>query len=256
MNRATRLIMFTTAGGALAAVVVLAILRMPAFGGQYHPYRNHAVTAAVRHRTANVVSSVNFDLRGIDTLGEESILLASVIGVSVLLRRADDEEEVGGLAPGRILDLTAMGGYVMLPVAAIIGFDVVTHGHLTPGGGFQGGVILGTGLHLLYVAGRYRALQRLGSLGVFEWGEALGAGAYACLGLAGLLVTGAFLYNFIPTGTFGELFSAGTVPTLNGAVGVEVASGTMVLLGKFLEQAILIRSGQSDEESSSNGESS
>jgi multicomponent Na+:H+ antiporter subunit B len=244
------MVMFVVAGGAVAAAVVLGMFRMPAFGSSYHPYRDHAVVSAVSHHTANVVSSTNFDLRGIDTLGEESILLASVMGVSVLLRRADDEEEVSGLVRGRVLDLTTLGGYFMLPVAAIIGFDVVTHGHLTPGGGFQGGVILGTGLHLLYVAGRYRSLQRLRPLGVFEWGEALGAGAFACLGLAGLLGAGAFLYNIIPTGTFGDLFSAGTVPALNGAVGVEVASGTMVLLAKFLEQAILIRAGDSNGESS------
>ncbi len=242
MKRASRTVMFLVAGGAVAALVVLGLLRLPAFGGSSHPYRDAAVAASVAHGTANVVSSVNFDLRGFDTLGEESILLASVIGVSVLLRRAADEEESSsGLAPGRILDLTTVGGYILLPVTAIIGFDVVTHGHLTPGGGFQGGVVIGTGLHLLYVAGRYRSLQRLRPLAPFEWGEAFGAAAFACLGLSGVAVAGAFLANVIPTGSLGELFSGGTVPVLNGVVGVEVASGTMVLLAKFLEQAILLR---------------
>lgn len=240
MNRRARMVMFAVAGGAVAVLVVWGVVRMPAFGGRLHPYRDRAVTAAVAHRTANAVSSVNFDTRGFDTLGEESILLASVMGVGFLLRRAHDEQENQSLAPGRILDLTAFGGYVMLPVTAVIGFDVVTHGHVTPGGGFQGGVVIGTGLHLLYVAGRYQALRRLRPLGAFEWGEALGAGAFASLGVAGILVTGAFLANVVPTGTFGQLLSAGTVPVLNGAVGVEVASGTMVLLAKFLEQAILI----------------
>jgi multicomponent Na+:H+ antiporter subunit B len=241
MSRTARTLMFLLAGGAVAATVVLGILRMPASGGRYHPYRDHAVPAAVAHSTANVVSSVNFDQRGLDTLGEESILLASVMAVTVLLRRADDEAESEGLAPGRVLDATAMLGYALLPITVLIGFDVVAHGHLTPGGGFQGGVVLGTGLHLLYVAGRYRALARLRPLTMFEWGEAFGAAVFACLGVAGVLVTGAFLAEFIPAGALGKLFSGGTVPLLNGAVGIEVASGVMVLLGKFLEQAILIR---------------
>lgn len=241
MSRASRTVMFVIAGAAVAVTFVLAILRLPAFGGSHHVYRDFAVAAAVKHSAANVVSSVNFDQRGFDTMGEEIILLASVMGVSVLLRRADDEEPAPSIAPGRVLDATSLGGYAVLPVTLVLGFDVIAHGHLTPGGGFQAGVILGTGLHLLYVAGRYRALERLRPVSLFEYGEALGAAAFACLGIAGSLVIGAFLGNFIPTGTLGQLWSAGTVPLFNVAVGIEVASGVMVLLAKFFEQALLIR---------------
>jgi multicomponent Na+:H+ antiporter subunit B len=236
------MVMFGVAGASVAVAVILAVLVMPSFGGSYHPYRDHAVVAGGNHQTSNIVSSVNFDQRGLDTLGEETILLASVMGVSLLLRPAEDEKETDEGTRGRILSATRLGGYVLLPVTLVIGFDVVTHGHVTPGGGFQGGVVLGTGLHLLYVAGRYDALEKVRSVTAFEWGEALGAAAFACLGIAGLLAAGAFLVNLIPRGNFGDLFSAGTVPVLNGAVGVEVASGTMVLLAKFLEQAIKIRS--------------
>lgn len=233
--------MFVLAGGGLAVVLVLTIRHLPAFGGSHHPYRDAAVRAGVAHNSPNIISSINFDQRGFDTLGEESILLASVIGVSVLLRLADDETEKRDPPAGRILDSTRLGGYIFLPVTLVIGLDVVSHGHLTPGGGFQGGVVLGTGLHLLYVAGRYGVLERLRPLALFEWGEAIGAGAFACLGFAALLVTGAFLANVIPTPLYGNLISGGTVPLLNGAVGIEVASGVMVLLAKFLEQAITVR---------------
>lgn len=232
--------MFGVAGGAVAVAIILAVLVMPSFGGSQHPYRDHAVISGVHHQTANIVSSINFDQRGLDTLGEETILLASVMGVSVLLRPAEDETERRPLSGGRVLDAVRLGGYVLLPVTLVIGFDVVSHGQLTPGGGFQGGVVLGTGLHLLYVAGTYDALEKVRPVEAFEWGEALGAGAFACLGIAGVLVSGAFLINFIPLGDFGDLFSSGMVPVLNGAVGIEVASGVMVLLSKFLEQAISI----------------
>lgn len=234
------------AGGAFATLFVLAALHMPAFGGRHHLYRDHAVAASVEHRTANVVSSINFDQRGLDTLGEESVLLASVSGVVVLLRKADDETESEGLARGEVLSSTRLAGYAMLPVTALLGFDVITHGSLTPGGGFQGGVVLGTGLHVVYLAGRYQALQRARPLPVFEWGEALGAGAFACLGLATVLAGSSFLANVVPKGTFGELLSSGTVPLLNGAVGIEVASATVVLLAKFLEQALLVHQGPTD----------
>jgi multicomponent Na+:H+ antiporter subunit B len=77
-------------------------------------------------------------------------------------------------------------------------------------------------------------------LPLFEVAEAAGAGAFACLGIAGTVATSAFLANFIATGQFGQLFSSGTVILLSIAVGIEVASGVIVLLAKFLEQAILL----------------
>lgn len=241
MSRSLRTLVFLLGGGGLAVLIVLGVTGLPHFGGSFHPYRDLAVTASVRHGSANVVSSINFDQRGLDTLGEESILMASVLGAAALLRPARDETEVRPLSGGRVLDSTRLIGYLMIPVTAIIGLDVISHGHLTPGGGFQGGVIVGTGIHLLYVAGSYGALQRARPVRAFEWGEAIGAGAFAALGVVAVFVGGAFLADVIPNGSFGNLFSGGTVPLLNGAVGVEVASGTAVLLAKFLDQAILVR---------------
>lgn len=233
---------FLLGASCVTVLAVWAVVELPHFGAGTHPYRTAALRAAVEHRTANLVSSVNFDLRGLDTFGEESILFASVLAVVVLLRPGEDETARAPLAGGRVLDATRLMAWVMLPVTVVIGLDVIAHGHLTPGGGFQGGVVLGTAIHLTYVGGTYRALERARPLRGAEWGEALGAGAFACVGIAGLLVAGSFLTNVIPGGTLGELFSAGTVPLLNGAVGVEVASGVVLLLAKFLEQAVAVRS--------------
>jgi multicomponent Na+:H+ antiporter subunit B len=240
VTRRLRTIVFLLGAGCVAALFGAAFARMPAFGGVVHLYRSLAVHAAVAHRTANVISAVNFDQRGLDTLGEETILLASVVGAAVLLRPAEEESEREPPDAGRTLDSSRLAGYLLLPVTLIVGFDVITHGHLTPGGGFQGGVILATGLHLLYVAGSYRALDRLRPLGIYDAGEALGAAAFGALGLAGLVVAGSFLANIVPTGTFGQLPSSGTVAVLNGAVGVEVGCGVVVLLAHFLGQDIVL----------------
>jgi multicomponent Na+:H+ antiporter subunit B len=245
MNRTVRTWLFAIAAVAVGICVAAAIGDLPSFGTVFHPYRNAAVPAAVRHATANVVSSVNFDQRALDTFGEETILLASVIGVAALLRPTKEEREAGPSPTGRVLEPTRMLGYVMLPLTLVIGADVVAHGHITPGGGFQGGVVIATGVHLLYVAGSYPALERLRPIPAFEIGEAVGAGAFACIGFAGILSGASFLLNLIPQTNFGALFSAGTVPLLNGAVGLEVASSIVVLLAKFLDQAILLGRGSS-----------
>jgi multicomponent Na+:H+ antiporter subunit B len=241
VSRRARLVLCALAGGGVAALLVLAVFGLPHFGSDVHPYRDAAVPAAVEHATSNVVSSINFDLRGLDTLGEETILLASVVGAAILLRPGEDEEKRSPRGQGSPLDATRLLGYVFLPITLIIGLLTAAHGAVTPGGGFQGGVVLGTGIHLLYVAGSYRALEQVRPVHALEFGEALGAGAFACYGIATALAATAFLANVLPLGSLGDLFSSGGVLLLSTAVGVEVASGVVVLLAAFLTQVLAVR---------------
>ncbi|HET9186811.1 MAG TPA: MnhB domain-containing protein [Acidothermaceae bacterium] len=246
MTRGARHLLFAFGGTLVAVLFVWGVLGMPKFGSTDHPYRDRSVHAAAQHETANVVAAVNFDQRGFDTLGEESIFLASVIGAAALLRPTKEEREQqksGGGGVGDVMASTRFAGYVLLPLTLLVGFDVVAHGHVTPGGGFQGGVVLATGFHVIYVAGRYEALEKVRPVTLFENGEVLGALAFAGLGFAGIAISGSFLSNVIPFGSFGGFLSAGTVEVLNFAVGVEVACGVIVLLAHFFEQAIKLRDG-------------
>jgi multicomponent Na+:H+ antiporter subunit B len=244
MSRLARLVLFGIGGGVMAVSFVLAALDLPAFGTTHHLYRDLAVPAAVRHGTANVVSAVNFDQRATDTFGEETILIVSVVGAVALLRPSSEETERRLPDLARPLESTQLVGYVMLPVTLVLGVDVVSHGGTTPGGGFQGGVILATGLHLLYVAGSYPALERLRPVTAFEVADSAGAAAFAGVGLLGLVATGSFLGNFLPFGQLGQILSTGTVQVLSGVVGVEVVGAMVVLLSRFFEQEITIRSGE------------
>jgi multicomponent Na+:H+ antiporter subunit B len=87
------------------------------------------------------------------------------------------------------------------------------------------------------------ALEKLRPVTAFEHGEVLGALGFAGLGFAGIAVSGSFLANVIPFGTFGSFLSAGVVEVLNFAVGVEIACGVIVVLSHFFEQAIELRGG-------------
>lgn len=242
MSRAARIRLFWGAAVVIAVMFTLACAGLPHFGTRSHPYGARAVAASLRQHTANVVSSVNFDQRAFDTLGEESILFAAVLGTIVLLRHARDERE-GRPRSGRVLPSTRLLGAVLLPVALLTGVYVVAHGQLSPGGGFQGGVVLATGLHLAYLAADYRVLERIRPLAVLDVADAVGAGAFAALGFAGLVAGAAYLQNVLPLGTFNTLTSGGLVPVINAAVGVEVGSGVVVLLAHFIDQAIEIESG-------------
>ncbi|MGW7608558.1 MnhB domain-containing protein [Streptomyces sp. NPDC054766] len=240
MSRHVRMWILALGGLGFAALFGAACLRLPGFGGESHPYGDRAVRAALAHRTANVIASVNFDQRAFDTLGEESILFAAILGTVVLLRQTHEERQVPP-APARVPLSVRRYALVLLPVALVVGLYVVAHGQLSPGGGFQGGIVLATALHLLYIGADYRALERVRPVGVYEVGDAAGEAAYLVLGLAGLIAGSSFLANtLIPYGTFNTLASGGFVPLLNMAVGMEVACAVVVLLARFLDQAVEI----------------
>jgi multicomponent Na+:H+ antiporter subunit B len=235
-----RLWLVCAGGAGLAALLVAACLDLPRFGGDRHPYGDRAVRASLTRHTANTIASVNFDQRAYDTLGEMTILFAAVLGCVVLLRQTRDEHRARP-EPADVAAPVRRYALVVLPVALLTGLYVVAHGQLSPGGGFQGGVVAATSLHLLYLGADYRALERVRPLGRYEVGDALAAGSYLVTGLAALLGGTAFLTNTLrPYGTFNTLSSGGTVPLLNAAIGMEVACAVVVLLARFLDQAVEI----------------
>ena len=240
MNRTARLLVFGVGAGPLAVLLIFADFWLPAFGGAVHPYRDRAVAGSLAHATVNAVSSVNFDQRALDTSGEMTILLAAVLGAATLLRPGHGERPTD--PPEQpILDAVRVAGVLLLPVTVLVGLTVIAHGHLSPGGGFQGGVVLATGLHLLYVAGSYPALRRLRPLTWYVYAEAASSAAFVLVGLAGLLAGAEFLANVLPHNDFGALLSAGTVPLLNIVIGVEVCASVVVLLAAFLRAEVASR---------------
>jgi multicomponent Na+:H+ antiporter subunit B len=245
MSRLGRLLVFGVGALGLAIALLLAFHALPHFGGASHPYGDRAVRAAIAQKTSNVLSSLTFDQRGFDTIGEEFILVLAVLGGTLLMRPREDEEhgEEGQDAPRDpdVSDAVRLTGYVALPITLLIGGYLVVHGAVSPGGGFQGGVALATAIHLLYIAGDYKALEKIRPVALFEATEAAGVTAFVALGLVGLATGKAFLTNVLPLGSYQKLASAGTVPLLSAAVGVAVLSSVVVLLSEFLEQTLVIR---------------
>ena len=94
MNQKIRSVLFLPFGIAFFVLFLIAFRGLPPIGHYRGPYGDvlNAVAVNERHST-DVVSAVNFDYRGFDTLGEESILFASVIGVTLLLRKQPREEK-------------------------------------------------------------------------------------------------------------------------------------------------------------------
>jgi multicomponent Na+:H+ antiporter subunit B len=225
------------------AFAVTGLWRLPAFGHYPGPYGDilNAVGTNERHGT-NIVTLVNFAYRGFDTLGEEYMLFAAVIGAVVLLREHRGEET--SARPGKVserpipgrTDAVALGCRLALGLTIVFGIYVVLHAQLTPGGGFQGGAIVGSAVLLLYLGLGYRVWRGLMKSIVLDAAEAVGAGAFVVFGLAAMVAGAPFLTNFLPLGKTGSIVSAGTVPLVNIAVGIAVSTGFAVLFLEYLEE--------------------
>ncbi|MFL5734861.1 MAG: MnhB domain-containing protein [Chloroflexia bacterium] len=245
MSRSVRLWLFAPALVVLAGFLVWSFALLPAFGNYRGPYGDvlNSVAPPERHVT-DVVSAVNFDYRAIDTLGEEFILFASVIGVMLLLREHPDEvkEEIEDEQAERKVpfpsDAVRVMSLLLIPPTVLFGVYIVTHGHLTPGGGFQGGAIIVSALALVYLAAGFKMFKRLIPHQLVDLGEGLGAGGFVIIGLAGIAAGATFLENVLPTGETGDVLSGGTIWLISVTTGLEVAAGLYLVIHTFLEKLL------------------
>ncbi|HEY3707496.1 MAG TPA: hydrogen gas-evolving membrane-bound hydrogenase subunit E [Terracidiphilus sp.] len=251
MSERVRLFAFLLFGGLFLALYCYAIMDLPAWGFYRGPYGDVIAGVAVfeRHAT-DVVNAINYDYRAVDTLGEEFILFTAVLGVMMLLRRERGEKKksrsVESVPDRRVLSTTIQA--VSVPavfLTVLFGLYIGLHGQLTPGGGFQAGVILATAPILVYLAQNTEAFRRITSHPVMEFIEALGAGSYAMIGLTALGFGLPLLTNFLPLGETGDVFSSGTIALISAMVGAEVTAAFLLVAYTYLEEII---SGELSEE--------
>jgi multicomponent Na+:H+ antiporter subunit B len=248
MTRRARARLFVAAAVGLAALLVWGLVGLPEFGVYLGPYGDVIAQVAVPERQGTeLVGDVTFDYRGFDTLGEIFIVFAAASGVSLLLRAQRDEQEEAARAEeaerrGRLTsDLLRAFGVAMVGPTVLVGMYELITGQLTPGGGFQGGVLLASALLLVFVAGQYFAVRAVRPIPLVELADGVGSAAFVLIGVGGLVFGAAFLENFLPLGKAGDLISAGTVQVLNFAAGIEVTASFTLILSEFLDQVVLTR---------------
>ncbi len=164
----------------------------------------------------NIVTAVLLGYRGIDTLGELSILFAAATAAGLVLGRgvrSARRDPAGGFILRSGVDL-------LFPLLVVVGLYIIVHGHLTPGGGFQGGVILAAAFFLPLLARPGTSLNHT-AIAVIE---GLAGAAFIAIGLWALMDNGDFLRQLLGQGAPGELLSAGTLPLLSTAVGLKVGA--------------------------------
>ena len=110
----------------------------------------------------------------------------------------------------------------------LYGIYIISHGHISPGGGFAGGVIIALSfIHLILAYGKEAVLETMSENLIRVW-ESTGALMFLTIALVGL-TGGYFFRNFLPIGTPFQLFSAGTIPLSNIAISLKVWAGLLAI---------------------------
>lgn len=169
---------------------------------------------------ANLVTAVIVTYRGLDTLGEVTILFlaASIIGFAL---KTQKDGTRGPMKVRKTSEILSTASTVITPVIFLFGVYVFINGHLTPGGGFQGGAIVASGLVLMLLANPVKKINH----SLISVIESVSGFSFLILGVAGIFLAGGFLDNsFIALGTFGQLISAGAIPIIYIFIGLKVGS--------------------------------
>jgi multicomponent Na+:H+ antiporter subunit B len=264
MTPAVRRGLFLVGLAGFLAFYLWGLTRLPGFGRYPGPYGFIINRIAVSQTNATgVVSAVNFEYRGFDTVGEEFILFVAATGVATVLRQLRDESEGGrsqaefgqaqsgqaqsGQAQSGTTDTIRLASLLFVGPAALFGWFLASHAQTSPSGGFQGGVVLATAFVLIYLAGQFLTFRRISPADLVDSVGAVGAAGFAAIGLTAVGLGFAYLYNFLPRGTVpGAVSSSGTIALISFFVGIEVAAAFILIVGELVEQTLLVRAGGAD----------
>ena len=123
---------------------------------------------------------------------------------------------------------------IVFPFTFLFGVYIIFHGHLTPGGGFPGGVIIAASVAMLVLAYGLERIQQNTNILHAEVLDTLGSMTIAAVGILGLLFGAYFLQNVFPLGGLGQIFSGGNFLWLYIGVGIKVAAGLLLILYAML----------------------
>jgi multicomponent Na+:H+ antiporter subunit B len=249
MTPAVRRLVFLAGVAGLAVFYLWGLSGLPGFGNYPGPYGDVINRIAVAQTNATgVVSAVNFEYRAFDTLGEEFILFAAAVGVSIVLRHLRGERErparddaMGRKAPSTS-EAVRMVSLVLVGPTLVVGWYLASHAQTSPSGGFQGGAVLATAFVLIYLAGEFLVFERISPIDAMDAAEAVGAGGFAAIGVSAVAIGLPYLTNFLPLGSRpGAVSSSGTIALISFFVGIEVAAAFVVIVSELLEQTLLSR---------------
>ena len=215
---------------------IITFLDLPNILNNNRFLENYYINNGVKDTGAiNQVTAILLDYRAFDTLGEAIVIFtaASIIGYFAPKKKAP-------MLGVRLDVLVRYGVALILPFLLVFGLYIILYGHLSPGGGFTGGVVLASIViiyNITFGFGRERVY--LFKQDTKKKIENIGLLTFLTIGLIGVLTEGSFLANndwLISIGKSGNLFSGGWIPLLNLVSGLKVGSGLAIIFNKLIKE--------------------
>ncbi len=217
---------------ALVTILLVAVSYLPPLGNPDNPAHNEVVDKYVEDGlqdtgAVNIVTGMILDYRAFDTFGESNVLFIATCTVLIMMRndkkKPEDHDHSDRHFEPKSDAILQKITFILFPIIAIYGIYVVLNGHLSPGGGFSGGAIIGAGLILYLNAYGTEKTRRFFTEKLYKY-VSFAALTFYCLAKSYSFFTGAnHLESIISSGTPGAIISAGLILPLNICVGLVVA---------------------------------
>lgn len=217
----------------MISILLLAVSYLPRTGNPANPDNNEVSRVYIENGlqdtgAVNVVAGMILSYRAFDTFGETNVLFIATCCVMILLMLDEKSLHTSGLSNDRFYEpkndlILQKIAKILVPIIFMFGIYVMLNGHISPGGGFSGGAILGAGMILYVNAFGFKKTQRFFNETVYKVVKV------AALCIYGVLITYFFfmgangLENHIPLGIPGHILSAGLILPIDVLVGLEVA---------------------------------
>lgn len=231
---------------AIIAILLVTVANLPDYGNPDNPANNEVskkyIEDGIKDTGAvNIVAGMILDYRAFDTLGESHVLFIAAVCVMILLK-IDPDSEKGK----RFISLENDRAYepkndpilvwatgILVPIIIVFGIYVILNGHLSPGGGFSGGAIIGAGLILYLNAFGFKKTESFFTQKTFSV-VSVSALLFYSISKTYAFFTGANgIHSIISKGTAGDIISAGLILPLNICVGAVVACTMYSFYGMF-----------------------
>ncbi len=232
----------------IAAVCILAtvvfflirtVIELPPFGSADNPYNNEVSERYIEQGipetgAINFVAGMILDYRAFDTFGESTVLFVAACAVLILLKLGEhgrDEKPTKAMMEAEYDDrhhepkndeVLQLAAKILVPIVLFYGIYVVLNGHLSPGGGFSGGAIMGAALILYLNAFGFEKASKIFTFQTFRWVTFVSLMTYAGLKSYSFFTGANHIESHIPKGTPGAILSSGFILPLNICVGLIV----------------------------------
>ena len=216
-------------------LMLIMVSYLPPVGSANNPASNEVTKRYIENGlqetgAVNIVTGMILDYRAFDTFGESNVLFIATITVLIMLRvnkknkaeveSAEQNDRVYEPKNDIILQCVAK---ILVPIIMMFGIYVILNGHISPGGGFSGGAIIGAALILHLNAFGFKKTERFFTEKTYKW-ICFFALSFYCLAKSYSFFTGAnHMESHIPLGTPGAIISSGLILPLNICVGLVVA---------------------------------